>query len=72
MKRMVFAIGILFLTSCSVEERLMSWSYTNQWYWRDNDRYQVYKTVTGRKYIIIIDEKKLIQKREYIKVKSND
>lgn len=67
-----FVLFVMLLSSCSVEERIMSWSYTNEWHWKGEDRYQVYKTATGRRYIIVIDEKKLIQKREYLKGSNND
>lgn len=71
MKKLVL-LGLFFMCSCSVEERIMSWSYTDQWHWKGNDRYQVYKTAAGRKYIIVIDEEKLVLKREYLKRSNND
>ena len=55
------------MISCSVEQRIHCWSYTNEWHYENKDRYQLYKTLDGRKYIIMIneDEDKLI--RKYLK-----
>lgn len=59
---------VLLLGSCSVEQRIYRWSYTEAWYWKGDDRYQVYKTLTGRRYIIQIDTTRLELEREYIKL----
>lgn len=62
----LFIIGFI-MVSCSVERRIHNWSYTNEWHHETGNRYQVYKTIDGRKYIIVIDQDKLILKRKYIK-----
>lgn len=63
---------LLALSSCSVEERIYQWSYTEDWYWKGDDRYQVYKTLGGRRYIIVIDTVRLELEREYLKKPDND
>jgi hypothetical protein len=56
-------------SSCTVEQRLMQWSYTDKWYYDDGTRYQVYKTLTGREYIIIVANDSINLKRKYLKKK---
>jgi hypothetical protein len=58
---------VILVTSCVVEQRIHRWSYTNEWYHEDDSRYQVYKTIYGRRYIIVINEEKLILERRYLK-----
>jgi len=67
MKTLVLCIFSFMMISCSVEQRIHRWSYTNEWHYEKFHRYQVYKTLDGRKYIIMIneDEDKLI--RKYLK-----
>jgi hypothetical protein len=61
-----YIILFLFLTSCSVEQRIKDYSYTEEWYSIDTMRFQVYKTKKGQKYIIILNEKQTQYKRQYI------
>ena len=60
---------ILIISSCSVEQRIHRWSYTNEWHYENNFRYQVYKTINGRRYIFIINEEKLNLERKYLRTK---
>jgi hypothetical protein len=62
----------VLLSSCSVERRINWWSYTNEWHYRSDQRYQVYKTLAGRKYIIVVDSLKIDLKREYLKPAANE
>lgn len=63
------AFLILTLTfSCSVEQRIKEHSYTDEWYYIDTMRFQVYKTRSGSKYIIVLNEKQTKYKRQYIKL----
>jgi hypothetical protein len=55
------------MSSCSVESRINRWSYTDEWYYLEGERYQVYQTLTHRRYIILIDTTKFVLKREYLK-----
>jgi hypothetical protein len=64
----LFLILISILSiSCSVEQRIKDHSYTDEWYYIDTMRFQVYKTKSGKKYIIVLNEKQTRFKREYIK-----
>jgi hypothetical protein len=56
----------LFLYSCSVEQRIKEHSYTNEWYYMNSTRYQVYKTRSNKRYIIVLNEKETRLKRFYI------
>ena len=55
------------LLSCDVERRIHEHSYTNEWYYEDNIRYQVYKTYRDKRYIIVLNKKQSRLKRKYIK-----
>ena len=66
MRRLIIIL-VLVLSSCSVEQRIHRWSYTADWYWKDGSRYQVYKTITGRRYIIVTDTTRFELERQYIK-----
>jgi hypothetical protein len=67
MKYLFLIFTSILTTSCSVEQRLKEHSYTNEWYYIDTMRFQVYKTKSGKKYIIVLNEKQTRFKREYIK-----
>ena len=60
-------IFLVFLTSCSVEQRIKEYSYTEKWHIQDGKRYQVYKTKYGKPYIIILNKNQTQFKRKYIK-----
>ena len=66
MKKVLLIFGLFLLTACSVEQRIKDYSYTDEWYYIDTMRFQVYKTKAGRKYIIVLNNKHTKFKREYI------
>jgi hypothetical protein len=68
MKNIILLIASFMIMSCSIGQRIHNWSYTNEWYYENNNRYQVYKTVYGRKYIIVIDQDELVLRRKYLKL----
>ena len=53
--------------SCDVEKRIHEFSYTDEWYYENGIRYQVYQTYNGRRYIIILNKEQTKFKRKYIK-----
>jgi hypothetical protein len=60
-------ISIAFLSiSCSVEQRIKDYSYTEEWYFIGSERYQIYQTKFGKKYIIKLNKKGKRYKRQYI------
>jgi hypothetical protein len=67
MKKLFVLLTFLSLASCSVEQRIKDYSYTNEWHYTNDGRYQVYQTKGGKKYIIIINERETKLKRKYIK-----
>jgi hypothetical protein len=67
MKHLILILIVFILTSCNVEKRIYEHSYTNEWYYIDTMRFQVYKTKSGKKYIIVLNEKQTKFKRQYIK-----
>lgn len=68
MKYVILILTCLSLISCtSVEDRIKEHSYTKEWYYTEAMRYQVYKTKSGRKYIIVLNNRQTNFKRQYIK-----
>ena len=50
------------------ELRIHNYSYTDSWYYTDKDnRYQVYQTAMGNKYILVLNKKQTKFIRKYIK-----
>jgi hypothetical protein len=68
MKHLLKLFVLILLTSCSVENRIYEHSYTKEWYYVNSDRYQVYKTVIGTRYILVLNAKETKFKRKYIKL----
>lgn len=68
MKYLILILIVFILSSCSVEQRIKDHSYTNEWYYIDTMRFQVYKTKFGKRYIIVLNEKQTKFKRKYIKI----
>jgi hypothetical protein len=67
MKKLILLFLFFTLVSCDVEKRIYEHSYTNEWYYIDTMRFQVYKTKFGKRYIIVLNEKQTKFKRQYIK-----
>jgi hypothetical protein len=67
MKKLVLIfMGVLVMSCSSVEQRIKEHSYTNEWYYMGTERYQVYKTKSGERYIIVLNKKETDFKRKYI------
>ena len=66
-KIILFTLTTLFISCGSVEERIKDYSYTDKWYYVDTMRFQVYKTKSGREYIIILNDNETKFIRKYIK-----
>lgn len=68
MKYLIVLLIASTVISCgSVEERIKDHSYTNEWHYQNTERYQVYKTKTGKKYIIVFNKRETDLKRKYLK-----
>lgn len=66
--RIFLFLCLFFLSlSCDVERRIHEHSYTNEWYYENNERYQVYKTYKDKRYIIVLNKQQTKLKRKYIK-----
>ncbi len=67
MKKIIFLLLLSSVAfSCSVDSRITSSSYTTEWYYIDTLRFQVYKTKSGRKYIIMLNDSETRFIRKYI------
>lgn len=69
MKKLVITLIAIIFLSCSAEKRIKDYSYTDEWYYYNSERYQVYQTKFGKKYILIFNEKQTRVKRMYLKTK---
>jgi hypothetical protein len=69
MRKILALLTILLLFSCKPAElRIYDHSYTIYWYYSDNgERYQVYQTAMGNKYILVLNKKQTKFIRKYIK-----
>ena len=64
----MLSLIVLGLTSCNAEQRIYKHSYTDSWYYSDKgERYQVYQTTRGTKYILVLNKKETKFIRKYIK-----
>lgn len=62
----IIIISALTFSCATVEERIKDHSYTDKWYHIDSMRFQVYKTKSGKEYIIILNESETKFIRKYI------
>ena len=66
MKNLLIILLLSFVSCSTVEERIKEHSYTDKWYYIDNMRFQVYKTKSGKEYIIVLNERQTKFVRQYI------
>jgi hypothetical protein len=70
LKIKLLVVLMICLFSCqNAEKRIKEHSYTSKWYNIDSLRFQVYKTKSGREYIIILNERETKFVRKYINLK---
>jgi hypothetical protein len=72
MKKILLTLALvttlILLNSCNAEQRIYKHSYTDSWYYSDKgERYQVYQTARGTKYILVLNKKETKFIRKYIK-----
>jgi hypothetical protein len=54
------------LFSCNAELRIKDHSYTDEWHYEGKDRLQVYKTRSGRHYVLVLNKKETKFIRKYL------
>jgi hypothetical protein len=67
MKKILLILLVSTLISCIAEKRIYKHSYTDDWHYEQNQRYQVYQTTRGTKYILVLNKKQTKFIRKYIK-----
>lgn len=67
MKHLLKLSILILLTSCNAEQRIYKYSYTNEWYYMNAERFQVYKTYSGSRYILVLNDEETKFKRQYLK-----
>lgn len=70
-KIILLLILITTLISCNAERRIYEYSYTDYWYYDSIQRYQVYQTARGNKYILVLNKKQTKFIRKYLKPLKN-
>jgi len=68
MKKLILLLLFFGLVSCNVEKRIYEHSYTDEWHYIDTMRFQVYKTKSGKRYILVLNEQQTRYKRQHIKL----
>jgi hypothetical protein len=68
MKKIILLLLFFCLVSCEAEKRIYEHSYTDEWYYIDTMRFQVYKTKSGKRYILVLNKQQTRYKRQYIKL----
>jgi hypothetical protein len=66
MRQLILITIAILSISCNVEKRINDGSYTDYWHYENGIRYQVYKTGSGKKYIIIVNKRETKMIRKYI------
>lgn len=68
MRKILTSLTILLLISCKPADlRIKNHSYTDLWHSYKGERYQVYQTVKGNKYVLVLNKKQTKFTRKYIK-----
>lgn len=64
MKYILLLLLTFIVLSCNAELRIKDHSYTDEWHYEGKDRLQVYKTRSGRHYVLVLNktETKFIRK----------
>ena len=64
-------ILIITLISCNSQKDpcvpMREWNYTDEWFYRGDERFQVYKTLLGKKFIYEMNKDSTAFKRKFIK-----
>lgn len=69
MKSLFIILIAVLCISCSADKRIKYYSYTDEWSYYKQDRYQVYQTKFGKKYILIFNNEQKSVKRKYLNLK---
>lgn len=67
MKTLIIIMAALFISCKPAEFRIKEYSYTKEWYYEGDQRYQVYQTKSGTKYIFVLNKKETKFIRKYLK-----
>jgi hypothetical protein len=67
MKIIIVMMAALFISCKPAEFRIKDHSYTKEWYHEGGQRYQVYQTKRGTKYIFVLNKRESKFIRKYLK-----
>lgn len=66
MKYILLLLLTFIVLSCNAELRIKDHSYTDEWHYEGKDRLQVYKTRSGRHYVLVLNKKETKFIRKYL------
>ena len=66
MRYLLLLVFACMLFSCNAELRIKDHSYTDEWHYEGKDRLQVYKTRSGRHYVLVLNKKETKFIRKYL------
>jgi hypothetical protein len=66
MKYILTLLLTFILLSCNAELRIKDHSYTNEWHYEGKERLQVYKTRSGRHYVLVLNKRETKFIRKYL------
>ena len=66
MKYILLLLLTFIVLSCNAELRIKDHNYTDEWHYEGKDRLQVYKTRSGRHYVLVLNKKETKFIRKYL------
>jgi hypothetical protein len=67
MKTLLILLALISFSCKPAEERIKEHSYTQEWNYQNNQRYQVYQTKHGERYILVLNNRETKFIRKYLK-----
>jgi hypothetical protein len=67
MKILIILLAFLSFSCKPAEDRIKDHSYTKEWYYQNVQRYQVYQTKYGERYILVLNNRESKYIRKYLK-----
>lgn len=73
MRNFIISVVVCVISSCGLTQDpcppLHDWNYTDEWYYKGGDRFQVYQTRFGKKFIYDYNRDSTAFRRYYISSK---
>ena len=66
MKTLLILLALISLSCKPAEDRIKDYSYTKDWHVEGCQRYQVYQTMGGTQYVLVLNKKETKFIRKYL------